>query len=450
MKLLIPEQLISLANRCPAPLYLVGGSVRDFLAGFPIGAKTDWDLASPLSEDDLIAAATACRFTVRAVYPRTGTVKLQDEEGVGYEFTRFRSDSYVRGEHTPRAISFTKDVATDALRRDFRANAVYYDIAADAFVDPLGGIEDIREKRLAAVREAEKVFGEDGLRLMRLARIAAETGFSPDEEALRGARANAALIRDIAPERVFAELMLILRADTKHGGKEAPYRGLSILRAAGVLPYILPELAAGDGMAQRSDYHAHDVLEHSLLCVRHAPLEIRLAALLHDVGKPFCMARDGNFYAHPEEGARIAEEILSRLKAPKKLTAETAFLVRMHMRDFDCKMRPFKVRREIVSAGGELPRLLALKQADFTACRGDLSPAPTVVKWEKILSEMKEEGVPFTLAELSVSGLDLQREGVPAARTAEALRDLLDWCAEDGSRNGRAALLARASRFARP
>ena len=299
MKNHLPRNLIKLADRCRRPLYVVGGSVRDFLAGYPLGNGTDWDISSPMPEEELIEACEALGIQVRAVYRHTGTVKLEDGDGRGYEFTRFRSDKYVRGMHTPSEITFTEDIACDARRRDFCANAVYYDIRADKFCDPLGGIPDIEKRTLRTVREPERVFGEDGLRLMRLARIAAETGFTPDEACMAGARQNASLIADISPERIFTELRLLLLADSKHGERQAPCRGLRILRDTGVLNVILPELALGDGMNQRKDFHVFDVLEHTIRCVGHAPAEIRFAALFHDVGKPFCLLRDGNFYAHP-------------------------------------------------------------------------------------------------------------------------------------------------------
>ncbi len=444
MRELLPQNLVRLSEKCPLPLYLVGGSVRDFLAGKR--ELTDFDLSSPADEESFLSAAEECGFRIRAVYRATGTVKLEDEGGTGYEFTRFRSDEYVRGIHTPSRVEFTGNITRDALRRDFRANAVYYDIKNGRFIDPLNGIADIEKRRLTAVREAERVFGEDGLRLMRLCRIAAETGFSPDEETLAGAKANAALISDIVPERIFAELSRLLFSDEK-GGKDAPYRGLCLLRASGVLPHILPELAAGEGMDQRADFHSYDVLEHSFRCVLYAPKEIRFAALLHDVGKPFAFHRDGNFHAHPEEGARLAEDILTRLKAPKGLTQETVFLVSRHMRDFDCRMKNTKVRREIVLSGKRLPLLLALKQADYSACKDDLSPAPCVVKWNTVLDEMKKEGVPFTVKELKIDGPRIQALGVPAHKTAEVLGELLLFCLPDGRRNNSSTLEKYARRF---
>ncbi|MDE6058877.1 MAG: HD domain-containing protein [Clostridia bacterium] len=442
MKRYLPENLIRLAGECPFPLYVVGGSVRDFLAGFPLRSP-DWDICAAGREEDFIAAAEKCGLAVKSVYRNTGTVKLRDETGAEYEFTRFRSDKYVRGTHTPTEITFTDDMGVDARRRDFCANAVYYDIKAEQFCDPLGGIEDIKRKTLRTVMPARKVFGEDGLRLMRLARQSAELGFSPDEDAIKGAREHRALIRDIAPERIYKELDLILHADEKHGDREAVYRGLKILHRTGVLMEILPELALGDGMKQRSDFHDHDVLEHSLRCAKYASPRIRLAALLHDVGKPFCMLRDGKYHLHAEEGGRIAAEILTRLKAPKKLAEETVRLVALHMRDYDLNMKESKVRLEIVNCYPFLEDLFALRQADFTACKDDLSPAPSVVKWKAVIEQMKREGAPFTVKELKVNGNDLLGIGLAPERVGTVLHELLLYCALDGSRNEREGLLKR-------
>lgn len=439
----LPLPLKNLAAALPFPLYLVGGSVRDFLRG-ALREQPDYDICSYGDETALTKTARSLGFTVKSVFRATGTVKLTDGLGNEYEFTRFRSDKYVRGMHRPSEVCFTDDIALDAVRRDFCANAVYYDVENARFVDPLGGMYDIERKILRTVAPAKKVFGEDGLRLLRLARIAAQTGFSPDGECYAGARENAALIRDIVPERIYTELNALLHADEIAGDIAASYRGLCILRDTKVLHEILPELTAGEGMAQRSDFHAHDVLEHSLRCVRYAPPFVRWAALLHDVGKPLCFLRDGNFYAHAEEGEKLARNILTRLKAPSRLKEETATLVRLHMRDHMQNMRVSKVRRELVASYPLLEKLFALKQADYSACKDDLSPAPAVVKWKKILADMQAEGVPLTLKELNINGNDLLALGAPPERTGKLLATLFAECIPDGALNDRARLLRRA------
>ncbi len=428
MQKIIPQELKNLALACPVPLYVVGGSVRDGLAGL-VSAKQDWDICAPYPADEFAALAAQKGFSVRAVYRNTGTVKILGKEGE-YEYSSFRSDKYVRGTHTPVQVYFTTDIALDARRRDFTCNAVYWEIAKARYVDPLQGIDAIAEKRLTTVDNAQKVFGEDGLRLMRLARQAAQLGFSPDEECLEGAKANAPLIADISPERIFEELCALLIADKKHGFKDAPYRGLCLLRETGVLAYILPELAQGNGLAQRADFHKYDVLEHSFRAVRYMTaldggLPLRLAALLHDVGKPACMLREGNAHGHSEEGARIAQEVLCRLKAPKKTAAQVVWLTQWHMYDFDGKTGENKLRRFLVQNAPQIEDLLKVKQADYSACADDCAIAPTPLRWEKLLAQMREEGVPFSLKELAVNGKEIEGVGVPTHRIAEGLQRLL-------------------------
>ena len=358
----ISEKLRALEELAPFPLYIVGGAVRDALAGLP--ASQDIDLAAPASAEALSSLAAECGLCVNGVYKTTGTVNLSDGESK-LEFTSFRTDRYGGGEHAPSAVRFTDDIRQDALRRDFKCNAVYYDIRTGETVDPLGGIEDIRERRISTTREADEVFSEDGLRLMRLARQAAQLGFVPTLECILGARFNAARIQKIVPERIYAELQQILHADEKYGRPYAHYEGLQVLETTEVLAYILPELAAGKGIRQRADFHAHDVLEHSLRACKYADRRVRLAALLHDVGKPAAFRETGRFHGHDAIGEPIARAVLERLKAPKKVTDTVCRLTALHMYDLDGKARESKVRTFIVKNQDVYPLLLLLKQADY-------------------------------------------------------------------------------------
>ncbi len=448
MRALLPEKLTKLAQNCPAPLYVVGGSVRDHLANLTSNAK-DWDICSPMPFELFLAIAEKSGFEIKSVFRNTGTLKLKDEEGVDYEYCSFRSDRYVRGIHVPIETFFTDDIRLDARRRDFTANAVYYDIQKDTFVDPLDGISAIREKRLTTVAPAEKVFGEDGLRLMRLARQAACLGFSPDAECLSGAKNHATLIDDISPERIYTELCSILAADQKYGVKNGHYHGLKILEEIGVLARILPELTLGKDMTQRADFHKYDVLEHSLRAALYADSSIRLAALLHDVGKPFCAVRDGNSYAHPTEGAMIAKEILTRLKAPKKELERIPALVEWHMYDLDCKTSENKLRRFFITHYSILEDLIKLKQADFSACMDDTSVAPTRLRWEGLLSKMKAENAPLTIKELAVSGKDLLDLGIPTKQISTLLEKLLLHTCCNPTDNERTRLLKLAAGFSK-
>ena len=445
MNRFLPEKLIELANYTPTPLYVVGGFVRDFLSGM-LAENTDIDVCSATDADTFSSIAKERGFQILSVYKNTGTVKLRDSNGRDYEYTCFRSDKYVRGIHRPVSTFFTTDITLDAKRRDFTANAVYYDIKEQKFIDPLNdGISAIKEKRLTTVDNAKKVFGEDGLRLLRLARQCATLGFTPDESCLDGATQNASLLKDISAERIYQELLQILSADKKHGLVDGAYNGLKLLDKTRTLDVILPELALGRNMSQRQDFHRYDVLEHTLRSVRYASPSVRLAALLHDVGKPFCLLRDGNFYEHAVEGARIATDILTRLKAPTKTIKHVSELVLWHMYDLDCKTGETKLRKFLVGKSSEfIEDLMLLKQADYSGCKDDVSTAPTVEKWRLLLAKMQKENVPMQLNQLAIKGNELIEIGVPAPSVSTVLYKLLAHTAVNPTDNRKEKLLTLA------
>ena len=408
MKLPLSEKLNDLADACPFPLYVVGGYVRDCIAG-KLRENGDVDICAPVSAEEFCAVAEKAGAVVTAVYRGTGTVKLRlgEEE---YEFACFRSDEYVRGIHTPVKTFFTYDINLDARRRDFKCNAVYYEIKSRTVCDPLGGTEDIINRRITTVADADKVFGEDGLRLMRLARQSAQLGFEPSEDCIEGAQ----------------------------------YRGLKLLDKIGALDIIIPELTLGRGMKQNERFHNYDVLEHSLRTVLYSDESIRLAALLHDVGKPYCMINNGSYRMHEAESARIAKEICERLKVSKKLTAETVELSALHMYDLRCDARENKIRKFIVRNNAVLEKLLYIKQADYSACKDDSSKAPCVEKWLGIYEKMRSEGAPLNLRQLKVNGAELISAGVRTEDVGKVLLRLLDDCAIEPRLNEKKALIKRA------
>ena len=421
---------------------LVGGCVRDSLLSIP---PHDYDVTTSALPWEILSCCAG--FPCLNTGLKHGTVTVLSG-GLSVEVTTFRREGSYSDHRHPDQVEFTSDLTDDLARRDFTVNAVYYDVARGEWCDPLHGMEDIRAKRLSTVDRAEKVFGEDGLRLMRLARQAGQLGFSPSPECLAGAKANASLIKDISPERIWTELTAILRADEKYGNPRGHYEGLKVLEETGVLDYILPELALGKNMTQRDDFHKYDVLEHTLRAVLYADGRVRLAALLHDVGKPFCLLRDGNVHEHPAEGARIAEEILSRLKAPKHTAAKTAELVFYHMYDFDGRVRPNKLRRFFVAHAELLEDLMLLKQADYSGCMDDLSLCPTDRKWDAELKKMREEGAPLTLRQLAVSGREVAAvEGMRAKYISFVLKELLFHAALLPRDNTKERLLALAPSF---
>lgn len=443
LRIFLPEQLKRIASLSPVPVYLVGGAVRNALAG--LADTRDYDLCAPMPAEDFRALAERCGVKAAAVYKNTGTVLLS-MDGCACEFTSFRTDFYRTGAHVPVSVTFTDDIVKDARRRDFRCNAVYYDIAKEAVLDPLNGTEDIKTQILRTTRSADEVFSEDGLRLMRLARLAAEIGFTTDTDCLRAAKENAPLIKDVAPERILTELNLLLHADEKYGRPFAHYDGLKILDETRVLDEILPELAQGRGMTQRSDFHDHDVLEHSLRACRYADRRVRLSALLHDVGKPAAFLANGNYHGHDVIGEPIGRQICERLRVPKKQADIVCRMIALHMYDLDGKVRERKLRLFILRNYDVYGLLCLVKQADYSGCKDRTDTCPTLYKWDGILKMMMSENVPLSLKDLAVNGNDLLPL-VPAKQIGGILKKLQEACAAGELKNERNALLARAAKF---
>lgn len=429
MEIKLNQKLYQLAKALPVPLYAVGGVVRNYLIDQSIA--DDVDLAAPLDADEFAERAKELGFIIQATYAKTGTVLFTDGQK-SYEYTRFRTDSYRGGEHSPCSVNATDDILLDAKRRDFKCNAIYYDLKNQRIVDPLGGVKDVENGVLDTVVDAEQVFMHDGLRIMRLARFCGQLNFKSTTSVLNAAKKYTLNLRDVSVERIFSELRQILVADCKYpfSDKSGHYAALKILDEIGALDVVIPELALGRGMQQRKDYHDHDVLEHSLRTVLYSPPQIRLAALLHDVGKPYCMKNMGKYYGHENEGQRIAGDILNRLRADNRTLRRVKALTRLHMIDIDGKMRESKIKRLIIENQDLFFDLLALKRADYTACKDQEGEPIAVEKFERIYSQMKGDGTPFNLGELKLDATSLMEIGYSGKEIGKALEKLF-WAAVD-------------------
>ena len=449
-KIPISEKFMRAARAFPTPLYLVGGTVRNALLGLPAG---DEDAASALDADRAAECFAAAGFAVKATYPRLGTLKLRNPEtGESVEYTRFRTESYaVGGAHAPREVRFTEDLAADARRRDFRINAIYYDVAAGTVVDPLDGQSDLAARTILCADDADRVFAADGLRLLRLVRFCAELGFDPAPETLAAAYRFRDNLDEIVPERVAEELRKIAFADCRYGVAEAHYRGFLLLDELGLLDKVLPEIAAGRGMPQRADFHRYDVLGHTLHVFRVAPPAVRLAALLHDVGKPVCYRATGLYHGHEAVSGELAGEIARRAFGCSKREADQiARLCALHMVDLKCEMRENKRKRFIAEHDELIENLLLLKQADYFGCGLRTGECPTVARFRRTLADMREKGTPLRPADLAISGRDVAERlpDLPQSRIGEVLDALWKTCVCDERQNEREKLLARLDRLA--
>lgn len=420
----VSEKLKKLAQYLGNSLFIVGGYVRNSLLNF---AVSDVDIAAEHTPEEVFNLLKDTEFSVSYTSEKLLTLSISCGKE-RYEYTTFRTDSYGVG-HSPTKVTATSDINKDALRRDFTINAIYYDINSQEIVDPINGLKHLKEKVIVTTREGEEVFCEDGLRLMRLARLSAELGFEVEKNTLSAAKQFAYKIKEISTERIRDELDKILVADTKYGRKDAHVNGLRLLTEIGVLQYILPELTLGIGMQQRKDFHKYDVFDHTLNTVKHASADIRLAALLHDIGKPQCYKKNGRYIGHDVAGEKLTHEILNRLKYPKKVIAETKRLVLAHMFDLKMDAKENTVRLFVQRNYDIIDKLYALKQADYLG-GGLLSGiSPSAKRLMDTYHDMIKENVPFTYKELLVDGEDLIKLGVPQKDRTTALYELLRECA---------------------
>ncbi len=417
------------------PIYVVGGFVRNHFAGL---GETDVDIAGPAIAE---ALGISKRYQTRVVNYKLGTAIIRYNENA-FEYTPFRSEKYADdGSFTQLEVKFTTDIKADALRRDFTCNAVYYDVGKDEFVDPLRGIADIEHKIIRAF-QPERTFATDAIRILRLVRLAAETGFKIDGATALAAKKYAEKLRDVSAEKRRDELNKILVADTKYGVVNAHYRGLKLLAQLGLFKYLIPQLEDAAGLAQNPLYHKYDVLEHTFRTVQACPPEVRLAALMHDVGKAYCVAKFGNMHGHETVSANIVRYTMGEygLRYPAEVIEEVAWLCANHMYDRDGKTKAGKLRVFVAKNFDLIDKLAALIVADRKAT-GMEHPEPerlSVVKQQLI-----DEGAPIKVTDLAIDGGTMILEGIQPTAIGGLLEELWVSCVVTPKLNNVDWLLSR-------
>lgn len=440
MVLEIPDSLRKLNEMSSCPIYAVGGFVRNKIAGL---GETDIDIAGPAIAE---ALGISRRYQTKIVNYKLGTaiIRYNDDK---YEYTPFRVERYAPGgEHAPVEVRFTTDLRQDAMRRDFTCNSIYYDITNDKIIDPLNGIADI-EKKIIRSYNPQRTFSSDGLRILRMIRLAVETGFKIDGETAKAAKANAPLLRDISAERRRQELDRILLADTKYGVKWAHYRGLRLIQQLGLWKYLIPQLEDGAGLAQNPVYHKYDVLEHINQTVKFAAPDVRLAALMHDVGKPYCVAKFGNMHGHEVISAHIVRYDLGEygLKYPNDVIEEVEWLCLNHMYDIARNTKEAKLKIFVAANFDRIDKLVELMEADNLA-RG-MDDETREVRLKAVKQKLIEEGAPITLSDLKLDGSVLIREGIQPVKIGGVLNELWRACVIDPRLNNEAWLLKQVSKY---
>jgi poly(A) polymerase len=421
------------AKAAGARAWAVGGYVRDRLLERP---QSELDVVVVDGRGPELAAAFA-RLTGSAppvVFERFGTAQVMWRERA-IEFASARSESYRPDSRKPAVKPASID--EDLRRRDFTVNALLMDFEGRV-EDRLGtGLADLAARLLRTPLDPVLTFEDDPLRMLRAIRFAAQLDFRLDPSLVPAMRSLAGRLRPpvVSVERIADELRKMLLS-------ERPQLALELLDSGGLLPHVLPELEACKGIVQ-GGYHTHDVFGHTLAAVALTPpeLAVRLAALLHDVGKPSTAAPDGSFLGHEKVGAELAAAALTRLRFSNSVIERVARLVALHLRPvyYGPEWTDGAVRRLARDAGEDLPALLQLARADVGASAYD--------KPEKLedlarrLDEVRDE-VPSRLRS-PVSGEDLMRaRGLPPGPEVGRLKTRLDELVLEGEiEPSRAAVL---------
>ncbi|MBO6137568.1 MAG: CCA tRNA nucleotidyltransferase [Lachnospiraceae bacterium] len=419
--------------------YAVGGCVRDSILG---RAPADWDITTSALPQD-----------VKRLFKRTvdtgiqhGTVTVMFKMK-GYEVTTYRIDgNYSDGRH-PDSVTFASNLEEDLKRRDFTINAMAYN-EGDGLVDIFGGVADLEGKIIRAVGKAEERFNEDALRIMRAFRFAAQLGFEIDRDTRAAAEKLAENLNKVSAERIRIEL-------TKLAVSSHPEL-LGDMYRAGITRYFMPEFDTAMECPQNNIHHRFNVGEHSLEAMRSFTKTealndkefeyIRLALLLHDLGKCKCKTTDADgvdhFHGHSRVSEEISRSILKRLKYDNETLKTVSALVLYH----DIKPEPesASVRRAMNKMGADIFRLLFCVQKADIMGQSDYQrqeKLDRLARLHKVYEQVTEAGDPITVGDLAIKGNDLKELGVaPGPLMGEILRKLLEQVLEDPSCNTKQAL----------
>jgi len=424
--------------------WIVGGCVRDLVRGRP--AK-DWDIATDARPEEVVRS-------FRKVIPtgiQHGTVSVL-VHGTPYEVTTLRGEGAYSDGRRPDSVEFVDDITADLARRDFTFNAMAIDPLEGNLIDPFEGKKDLEARVVRAVGVPAERFAEDGLRVLRAARFAATLECAIDEatERAMGEERSLATFRRVSAERVRDEWLKSMSA-------RRPSVAFDAMLRTGILPITCPELVESVGCAQNR-WHAFDVWGHAMACLDacEGDAVLRLAALLHDVGKPRTRAfsdktNDFTFYEHERVGAEIADPILLRLKFSNDERARIVALVRHHLICYSDDWTDAAVRRWLRRVSPELaPDLYRLGVADALGKGKDASAdVASLGRLRERVDAVLAAGAALSARDLAVNGNDLMRElGLAPGRIiGETLEQLVELVTDDPSANDRGRLLEAARAF---
>lgn len=450
-KIIIPDELkkmYSVFEKAGYKAYLVGGAVRDvFLRKKP----SDWDIATNATPQDVMRIF---KFVVpTGIEHGTVTVHFMNKE---IEVTTFRTESgYSDGRH-PDKVNYAATIEEDLSRRDFTMNAIAVDLKNYKIIDPFKGRRDIRKKIIRTVGNPHERFMEDGLRPIRAIRFSAKLNFSIQKSTYSEIFKDdiQKKISSISVERFRDEFMKMMESSS-------PSKGLKLMEETGIFNIFIPEILCCRNCIQQDDrsFHIFDVMDHNIYACDGAPKEkplIRLAAFLHDCGKPTVktVVCDNNlkvnhFYGHEKKSSEIAKKIMINLKFSNAEIDYVCHLIENHMFNYTPDWTDAAVRRFIVKVGPEyIDDLIDLRLADMygkynePVRKHDSAACDLLIDFSERIKKIQKEKSALSLKDLAINGKDLINAGIPSGKQMGViLEELFNCVLEDPTMNQKEKLL---------
>lgn len=377
--------------------FVVGGCMRDILLGI---TPYDWDITTNALPDD-----------IQKIFPKSfyanqfGTVTVQ-QEGMNVEVTTYRSEANYSDKRHPDEVKFGVSLEEDLSRRDFTINAIASD--GEKIIDPFRGMQDLKKKIIKAVGDPNERFSEDALRMLRAVRFTGSLRMEIEKATYQAIIKNQGLLKNLSKERIRDEIVKMLMS-------EDPFRSFWYLYQTGLLKRIIPELLEGEGVAQNK-HHYYTILYHSLLSMAYCPSSdpmVKLAALLHDVGKPQTKegkGADASFHKHEVVGAGMAKKIMNRMKFSNEEIRKVAHLVRHHMFYYSIgEISDAGVRRIIRRVGADnLGDIMDVRIGDRMGSGVQKEKPQKLMELEARITELQKD--PITTSMLELDGNDIMKQ----------------------------------------
>lgn len=409
----IPAELKELAQifeKNKKELFIVGGYVRDSYLGVQSLIRDDIDLCSSATPKELKKMLEGTKFEVKNINESVGVLAIIGKRR--YEHATFRREFYESESHTPDRVEFIKNIEEDAIRRDFKINAIYFNILEGLYVDPLGGIEDLKERQITTARAPKNTFNDDPERILRLIRFASALALKIPEEELYYAKKNAYKIKFIKKYRLRSEFEKLITADSIYPEltytKDAHFHAMLLIGEIDAWKYIMPAVDAIKNTNVK-DHKGERIYDHVLNCLKNASPAVRLAILLHDSGKVKTMEIRNNFFGAKEFVNNIVEQNLgiNGLGYSKELVDRVIKIIIGYDFNKFCVAPKKAVKKFIFENYEVVENIIEIKTIIKCENRGYPVKSRSAEILKKTYDYMLKNGAPFHRLDLAIRGDDI-------------------------------------------